>query len=65
MNKDQELRFNSCFQPFQEFIKKEFLESSEYATFSHDRYIDYREFKKLYESCQLPEKKRYSSDIGL
>ena len=62
-DKVQEMAFNNSFQPFQEFIKKEFLESAEFDVFSQDKYIDYRDFKKKYELCQLPEKKRYSSDI--
>jgi len=63
IDKSRELAFNNCFQPFQEFIKREFLDSTEYELFSQDKYIDYQDFKKKYDSCQLPEKKRYSSDI--
>lgn len=63
IDKNHELAFNNCFQPFQEFIKREFLDNTEFEVFSRDKYIDYQEFKKLYDSCQLPEKKRYSSDI--
>lgn len=63
IDKNHELAFSNCFQPFQEFIKREFLDNTEYDVFSREKYIDYQEFKKLYDSCQLPEKKRYSSDI--
>lgn len=56
-------RFERSFQPFQDFIKGEFLTRSELEVFSTDKYIDYQKFKQLYKECKLPESKRYSSDI--
>lgn len=62
--KDNQNAFDECFQPFQDFIKAEFLVDDEYEKFSKDNYIDYQKFKDLYETdCQLREKKKLSADI--
>lgn len=55
--------FNACFQPFQEFIKNEFLEVDDYNRFLKSKYINYQVFKEKYQDCKLPEKKQYSPDI--
>ena len=55
--------FDRCFVPFQDFIKGEFLDNTDNRRFSRDKYIDYQVFKTCYESCKLPEKKKYSADI--
>ena len=62
-DKDRSRQFDRSFQPFQEFIKTEFLSMDEYEDYASTKYIDYQRFKQLYESCKLPEKKNYSSDI--
>ncbi len=62
-DKDKSRHFDRSFQPFQEFIKTEFLSMNEYEDFASIKYIDYQKFKQLYDSCKLPEKKNYSSDI--
>lgn len=56
-------KFERSFQPFQDFIKGDFLTRSELELFSADKYIDYQRFKMLYKECKLPESKRYSPDI--
>lgn len=62
-NKENSRRFDRSFQPFQEFIKAEFLSMDESEDYASAKYIDYRRFKELYETCKLPEKRNYSSDI--
>lgn len=62
-DKERSRLFDRSFQPFQEFIKTEFLSIDEYEDYASTKYIDYQRFKQLYESCKLPEKKNYSSDI--
>lgn len=62
-DKEKSRQFDRSFQPFQEFIKTEFLSMNEYKDYSSSKYIDYQSFKQLYETCKLPEKKNYSSDI--
>ena len=62
-DKERSRQFDRSFQPFQEFIKTEFLSMDEYEDYSSSKYIDYQRFKQLYETCKLPEKRNYSSDI--
>lgn len=62
-DKEISRQFERSFQPFQDFIKNEFLQTNEYDDYDSSKYIDYRRFKVLYETCKLPEKKNYSSDI--
>ncbi len=62
-DREKSRKFDRCFQPFQEFIKGEFLSMNELDDYSSEKYIDYQRFKQLYQTCKLPESRNYSSDI--
>ena len=62
-DKDKSRQFDMSFQPFQDFIKGEFLSMDELEIYPHKKYIDYQRFKQLYATCKLPECKNYSPDI--
>ena len=62
-DREKSRKFDMSFQPFQEFIKGEFLSTNELDYYASDKYIDYQKFKQLYQTCKLPESRNYSSDI--
>ncbi len=62
-DREKSRKFDMSFQPFQEFIKGEFLSKNELDDYASDKYIDYQKFKQLYQTCKLPESRNYSSDI--
>ncbi len=62
-DREKSRKFDMSFQPFQEFIKGEFLSMNELDDYASDKYIDYQKFKQLYQTCKLPESRNYSSDI--
>lgn len=62
-DREKNRKFDMSFQPFQEFIKGEFLSRNELDDYASDKYIDYQKFKQLYQTCKLPESRNYSSDI--
>lgn len=63
MTDEQQNEFSNGFLPFQDFIRREFLDEKDLPNFKKENYIDYERFKKLYTSTTSLPKKKYSPNM--